>query len=577
MLILGTLFGVTDEACLLAAVVASPRRVFVCPPGKKKESLACVRGFSVTSDVLAAYRAVKYYELWKQTRSEGFADRWASELFLVPKRMKSLLAAREMHREELKRAGLLPTNRVEDHWAKDNRGRNVAGWDGVTEAHEAWDETYHVHTLNVNEVESSLTGAQAALGGEEMEFVKALLVAAYPQNIALRRRVNLAKHQTSTGLDAIIAPQSVNAAPKGKAERIAAPRSEERLSSWWSYGQMHLSNRQGFLRATTLVDPYHIALFGGLTTSEGSGGMLREIDGWIELRGQRATLRAMKRFRDAISRCINLRTLDPGARLPNGARNTLAEICTLLRSAAARQERIISCLPESFACPVERPLPAPLKDGRQASGMQRQNNNGYAQVWETWEGAQWSGYDDWGNRHHGRSCPDSDGSQWWSSANWHSSVEDDRYTAVGSSGATRGSFTTWEGVCDEGCSCANGAGNTIVDLHRSVLRADASPFCTDTPLCNPFHMDAMSSHVGVPQIRTDTASPQGSRPGTLHADAAYFQPSAGMLSSGYHSACMPNTCDGTDGGWFGWDGQPATTSAWGPSGRLDEPNTSAQY
>ncbi|CAK0905075.1 unnamed protein product, partial [Prorocentrum cordatum] len=57
--VMGTLFGATDEACLLAAVVAAPRRIFVCPPGKKKESLACVRGFCPTSDTLAAYAACK--------------------------------------------------------------------------------------------------------------------------------------------------------------------------------------------------------------------------------------------------------------------------------------------------------------------------------------------------------------------------------------------------------------------------------------------------------------------------------------------------------------------------------------
>ncbi|CAK0905076.1 unnamed protein product, partial [Prorocentrum cordatum] len=86
--VMGTLFGATDEACLLAAVVAAPRRIFVCPPGKKKESLACVRGFCPTSDTLAAYAACKDFEGWKAARSEGFCDRWAGDLFLVPKRLK---------------------------------------------------------------------------------------------------------------------------------------------------------------------------------------------------------------------------------------------------------------------------------------------------------------------------------------------------------------------------------------------------------------------------------------------------------------------------------------------------------
>merc|ERR1719356_1068744 len=98
----------------------------------------------------------------------------------------------------------------------------------------------------------------------ERELRKALLVAASPVNVALRRRPFLAKHRTPTGLEAIVAPQSVNAqARTGKGgggkdmDRRGGP-------SWWAYGSMQISNKQGFLRTTTLVDPYHIMLFGGL-------------------------------------------------------------------------------------------------------------------------------------------------------------------------------------------------------------------------------------------------------------------------------------------------------------------------
>merc|ERR1719450_1939495 len=80
----------------------------------------------------------------------------------------------------------------------------------------------------------------------------------------MRRRPFLAKHRTPTGLEAIIARQSVNAQPRqGKGggkevDRRGGP-------SWWAYGSMQISNKQGFLRTTTLVDPYHIVLFGGLS------------------------------------------------------------------------------------------------------------------------------------------------------------------------------------------------------------------------------------------------------------------------------------------------------------------------
>merc|ERR1719409_735386 len=154
----------------------------------------------------------------------------------------------------------------------------------------------------------------------------------------------MAKHHTPTGLEAIIAPQSVNAPPKAKFHKGApAPAeagSDARMPSWWSYGQMHISNRQGFLRSTTLVDPYHIALFGGLTTTEDDNGALREIDGWIELRGPRATLRTIARLRECMTRCIHLRALEPFASLPKGVRALLSEIGGLLKTATPRQERL---------------------------------------------------------------------------------------------------------------------------------------------------------------------------------------------------------------------------------------------
>merc|ERR1719356_298975 len=98
----------------------------------------------------------------------------------------------------------------------------------------------------------------------ERELRKALLVAASPMNVAMRRRPFLAKHRTPTGLEAIVAPQSVNAQArvgKGSGKQDVDRRGGP---SWWAYGSMQISNKQGFLRTTTLVDPYHIVLFGGL-------------------------------------------------------------------------------------------------------------------------------------------------------------------------------------------------------------------------------------------------------------------------------------------------------------------------
>ncbi|CAK0905040.1 unnamed protein product [Prorocentrum cordatum] len=239
------------------------------------------------------------------------------------------------------------------------------------------------------------------MGDPTMELVKALLVAAYPQNLALRRRINMAKHNTATGLDAIITPQSVNAPPKAKASTAGAPTGGDRREpSWWSYGSMQISNRQGFLRATTLIDPYHVALFGGLHHEQDQHGALREVDGWIELRGQRSTLRVLARLRDAMSRCIHLKALEPGRGLPEGQRTVLRELATLLKAAAPRQARIASLLPEAPTAEVEKPPPpserpkgAREKGGREKGGGKARgkgdtswSQDGGAGGWDSWQG-----------------------------------------------------------------------------------------------------------------------------------------------------------------------------------------------
>lgn len=347
MLIMGTIFGEADAACLLAAVIAAQRRVFACPPGKKKESLACVRGFSPSSDIMAAYTACRHYEGWERARGEQYADRWAGDLFLVAKRVRQLLSARDQHREELQRAGLLSKVSWKDsewsnaQWAADG------GWDDGGWGQGGWGEAgWKATEALIPEVPVDKADKES----ERFQLVKAFLVLAYPQSLALRRRVGFAKHNTPSGLEAIIAPQSVNAPSKAK----CSARSDEKQPTWWSYGQMQISNGQGFLRATTLVDPYHVALFGGLRTVEDAGA-LREIDGWIELRGSRSTLRSVARLRAAMTRCVHLRTLDPHVPLPEGYNVILQQVSTLLQTAVARQAYVEACLPESQSYFVEAP------------------------------------------------------------------------------------------------------------------------------------------------------------------------------------------------------------------------------
>eukprot|EP00928_Gymnodinium_smaydae_P070036 TRINITY_DN5397_c0_g3_i2.p1 TRINITY_DN5397_c0_g3~~TRINITY_DN5397_c0_g3_i2.p1 ORF type:complete len:1567 (+),score=348.17 TRINITY_DN5397_c0_g3_i2:195-4895(+) len=475
MLILGSLFGATEEACLLAAVVTAPRRVFACPPGKKKESLSCTRGFSPTSDTLAAYNACRYYEGWKLVRSEAYADRWASELFLVPKRVKCLLQARDMHWEELQRAGLCVGSDAEESlWG------GTAGLIGLADGEDRIGGD--LGDFGVEDGVSTTVPSAASprisskeepvLAEDSLELVKALLVCAHPKNLALRRRVTMAKHNTASGLEAVVAPQSVNAPPAKKASsssRASASNGEElgnggggRQTSWWSYGTLHISSKQGFLRTTTLVDSHHVALFGGLTATEDDSGALRELDGWIEVRGPRSSLRAMARLREAMWRAIHLRTLEPGTPLPSSARDLLKEVAALLRGAAPRQERIAALLPDAPAVQVEQPPPMPAgrRQGKAASGKGGKasggkggykGDKGYkgkaSSSWSSgpsWQQASWRGDASWrqdASWRYGGGGDEADGEGWGdsgSSWSWgHGSGESPWSRGGGSSSTSR--------------------------------------------------------------------------------------------------------------------------------------------
>merc|ERR1719188_791241 len=73
MLILGTLLQCVDTACLLAAVISAARRPFVCPPGKRKESLGYQRGFDPSSDLLACFSAAEVFES-KLLHQDGISE-----------------------------------------------------------------------------------------------------------------------------------------------------------------------------------------------------------------------------------------------------------------------------------------------------------------------------------------------------------------------------------------------------------------------------------------------------------------------------------------------------------------------
>eukprot|EP00928_Gymnodinium_smaydae_P070037 TRINITY_DN5397_c0_g4_i1.p1 TRINITY_DN5397_c0_g4~~TRINITY_DN5397_c0_g4_i1.p1 ORF type:complete len:1912 (+),score=496.69 TRINITY_DN5397_c0_g4_i1:159-5738(+) len=404
MLVLGLLFQCVDTACLLAAVISASRRPFVCPPEKRKESLAYQRGFDPASDLLACYAAAEKFEqkLEAQAHSvEESADRFALERFLVPQRLRQLLRARDSLREELIRAGLVEKSAAQKRYRQRSSSEEGAGANGEEEREDAevggnwgkWDENVEQtgegswgrqggHRWGVDEASCWRDPAWVALHAREgdPELLKALLVASYPVNLAMRRRPFLAKHRTPTGLEAIIAPQSVNAQPRaGKGASKGAEVDRRGGPSWWAYGSMQISNKQGFLRTTTLVDPYHIVLCGGLAVERkpdewaewygeedkdtedqddfqiedgNSGGAVAVIDDWIELQGSDESVRLLSYLRDEIRRCVHRKVLDPNSTLPDTSQWLLDEAVNVLRGAGRRQRRMLGLLPQQLTLPA---------------------------------------------------------------------------------------------------------------------------------------------------------------------------------------------------------------------------------
>jgi len=434
---LGVLFQCVDTACLLAAVISATRRPFVCPPGKRKESLAYQRGFDPASDLLAVYAAAEAFEAKLQGAS-GFgndmenADQYAASRFLVPQRLRQLLRTRDSLREELVRARLIDKSSSHKNWAaqmwayetgvEPAEGEGGAKQEeGAAEGGEKNGEAAAGNAEDDGDVggwgawEEDAGGAEADWGywgsswwhewkqwqdpnwlalhahDDEPEMRKALLVAASPVNVAMRRRPFLAKHRTPTGLEAIIAPQSVNAQPrgnkgagKGEVDRRGGP-------SWWAYGNMQISNKQGFLRTTTLVDPYHIMLFGGLgvehrkdvekyeeempeegedvaeLATEGLEPLapVSMIDEWIEPQGSEDTIWLLSALRAEIRRCIHLKVLDPTGWLPETSQWLLDEIATsVIRTSTRRQGRVLSILPQQMVLPPGGSVPSTIHKGK---------------------------------------------------------------------------------------------------------------------------------------------------------------------------------------------------------------------
>jgi hypothetical protein len=339
----------------------------------------------------------------------------------VTKRLEQLLAARDSNRDELLKAKLLF-----------GRSDANAGW-----MDEAWEDRGAFSAGDNHEAPSFVSTLGKPLSQEEqerllhanegnLELRLALLVASYPVNMALKRRPAMAKHNTKSGLEAIVSPQSVNAPPKAKAAQKAATDLEDgrRAPSWWSYGSMQISNTQGFLRDVTLIDPIHIALFGGLETHV-ERGKLREIDGWIEVRGSPDLLRTLAGLREKMKEGVNLRALgaccDCSGIFPEAYREVMTEIVQMLKAAGPRLQYLTELLPDhgpnsKYSVPPRPDVVIPRKSlagGRNGKGGKSGKDKGGKDRGKGWS----EGKDRGKGRNDGKSRGNGKG---WSEDKWAS-------------------------------------------------------------------------------------------------------------------------------------------------------------
>jgi len=213
---------------------------------------------------------------------------------------------------------------VDDPYAEVDTLRNMADqYDGIGSIFE--DDRSFGGRLDAAEQEGWLKLIADGADGEYQDepLLAGLLCAAYPGNLAKLQKTKdpndkkNGQYRTKTR-SGILSKRSVNSKSALKAvehveESLAAKVLEEYPDSkpgsrpWLLYTELVEQNKAGFLRNTTVLEPWQVAVFAGRTCVAEEGYL--ELDGWLQIKGSPRTLKVAQALRAEIEEALMWKAL----------------------------------------------------------------------------------------------------------------------------------------------------------------------------------------------------------------------------------------------------------------------------
>ncbi|KAG9242683.1 P-loop containing nucleoside triphosphate hydrolase protein [Calycina marina] len=242
LIMLGVIFRCLDPLVILGAAL-SERSIFLVPPTKKKEATVSMKQFvdsNASSDPMATLAALNACRAIHNEQGDHAMYTFATQKFLSVNTYRTVQATALQIEEVLSESGLIRIPKLQRFFQSEKRpGRQIG-----------------THDLNVN--------------SNNEHLIKALLLAAYPQNLALaKRRFFKTKHEDTV----IIHPSSVNFMG------YASSNIDDSLMTYLSM-QKSGDGKTTYLKDTTPVSPLVALLFSRKINRQGK---IISIEDWLPL------------------------------------------------------------------------------------------------------------------------------------------------------------------------------------------------------------------------------------------------------------------------------------------------------
>mmetsp|Transcript_127295 Transcript_127295/g.396186 ORF Transcript_127295/g.396186 Transcript_127295/m.396186 type:complete len:342 (+) Transcript_127295:490-1515(+) len=162
-------------------------------------------------------------------------------------------------------------------------------------------------TMDVDETSAELVAeAEEKIDTRIEPLLTCALCMAFPTNLARRLRMSSPMCKTRTVKSAMISPGSVNGMLPSQRPDRGGKNSDG--TTWWLYSDSLSTNDKFYLQATTRIQDWHVAVFGGLKVKDivTESDSVTELDSWISVKAgnARATglLRSVRReLQDTLS------------------------------------------------------------------------------------------------------------------------------------------------------------------------------------------------------------------------------------------------------------------------------------